>query len=246
MADKSKTSEEIVLHDVRLSFPNLWVPKPFEAGAKPRFEATFLLDPSRVDHALLIKTMKALIKKLAIDAYGEDIPSDILSGEKVCLKNNAITDTDGKVVQRKKYNGYENMYSVAAASPAKIKPGTEGKGNEAQVVYVPGTTTIDSYVGQPPVVGLGKQAVRDGQTGAPYAGSRVNAIISFWAPPRTMKGGARINANLKATQFFKDDEPLTRGGINIETDDRFVAYADAPQGDPSATAQPKAAAGFLD
>jgi hypothetical protein len=42
-----------------------------------------------------------------------------------------------------------------------------------------------------------------------YAGCRVNATIELWAQNNTY--GKRINANLLAVQFYKDDEPFADG-----------------------------------
>ncbi len=235
MAREIKTSGEIRLNDVRLSFPNLWVPKKFGEDSKPRFEAIFLLDPNRKDHAEKIKELKAAIKALAVAAYGDDIPADILSGEKVALHNNVI-ENDGVKVQRKKYAGFADMYYLSTSSPAKL--GDDGK---PVVIYVPGTTKVDYYKGQPPVINRQKQPVRDGQPEAPYAGCRVNAIVSFWAQPKGGKWGARINCNLLATQFNGDDEPLGRGGIDV--DSAFEAIGDAPAENAGAA---KAVARFLD
>lgn len=235
MAQKTKTSPQIKLLDVRLSFPQLWVPKLFSEDSSPRFEATFLLDPSREDHAAKIKELKTAIKTLALEAYGDDIPADILSGEKVALKNNAFKGEDGSIQQRKKYDGYAGMYVLSTSSPAEVLDKT-AKPKKAKAVYVPGTTNVDYYVGQPPVINRQKQPVREGQPEAPYGGCRVNAIVSFWAQPKGGRWGARINANLVATQFFADDQPFGRG--SIDTDTAFEAIGDAPAG--------QVAASFLD
>lgn len=239
MTEKSKTSETILLKDVRLSFPNLTVPKAFAEGGKPRFEAILLLDPSREDHKALIQKMKGVIKKLAVDTYGDSIPADILSGEKVALKNNAITDPDtGVVSQRKSYNGFKDMYALSVSAPAKLD-----ENGKAKAVYAAGGV-VDYYLGQPPVVNRQKQPVRDGQPEFPYAGCYVNASISFWAQPKGGKWGPRINANLLATQFNRDGEPLTRGGVDV--DETFEAIGDAPVGNTGPGAAKQAAASFLD
>jgi hypothetical protein len=51
---KAPTSDIIKLKNVRLSFARLWKPKAFQEGQDPRFEATFLLDPSNAEHAATI------------------------------------------------------------------------------------------------------------------------------------------------------------------------------------------------
>jgi hypothetical protein len=55
-----------------------------------------------------------------------------------------------------------------------------------------------------------------------YAGCRVNAIIELWAQNNNY--GKRINANLLAVQFFKDDEPFA-DGVKASVDD-FDAFDD--------------------
>jgi hypothetical protein len=47
------------------------------------------------------------------------------------------------------------------------------------------------------------------EDGRLYAGCRVNATIELWAQNNTY--GKRINANLLAVQFYKDDEPFADG-----------------------------------
>jgi hypothetical protein len=55
-----------------------------------------------------------------------------------------------------------------------------------------------------------------------YAGCRVNATIELWAQNNTY--GKRINANLLAVQFYKDDEPFADGEKGSVDD--FEAFDD--------------------
>lgn len=103
---KSQTSQPIRLENVRLSFPVLFTPKPFSAGATPQFSAAFLFDPSKADHATALTQIKTEIKKLATAAYGTPLPKDL----KFCLKNG----------NDKSYDGYAGMMVLAAAN--KIRP----------------------------------------------------------------------------------------------------------------------------
>lgn len=50
--------------------------------------------------------------------------------------------------------------------------------------------------------------------GKPYAGCYVNATIRLWAQDN--KYGKRVNAQLRAVQFFADGEPFGEGGANAE------------------------------
>lgn len=220
---KSVTSEKIKLTNVRLAFPNLWVPKAMNEGQAPRFDATFLLDPTDAAHAAKIKELKAAIKDVATRAWPNGIPDEILSGEKVCLKNNVYTDSEGTVRQRKKYNGYKDMYFLPSGVPAVCDPDPKtGKVVIPRVVRLM-SGEIDYYVGQPPVVGRSKQPVREGQPEAPFPGSRVNGVITFWSQDN--QWGRRVNCNLVAVQYNAPDDPFTRGGVDI--DEAFDAIEDA-------------------
>lgn len=101
----SVTSEKIVLEVVRLSFPVLWTPRSFAKGQAPKFQATFLLDPSDKAHAGMIKAIKKEAKRIAVDAWG-DIPKNL----KKCF--GLAADHDNK----KEYDGYEGMFYVSTSN----------------------------------------------------------------------------------------------------------------------------------
>lgn len=239
---KTKTSAEFTIVDGRLSFPVLETPKAFREGLTPRFEATFLLDPTTAAHAALIKEMKAAIGKLALDVYGE-IPREIASGETVALHNNVVTTRDPdtgaviSVTQAKKYSGYKDMYYLVTSTPAEVVD-KKAKPQVPVIVYMPDGRTIDYYKGRPPIINRAKRPVREGQPEFPYGGCYVNAIVSFWAQDLALGFGPRINANLLAIQFSKDGESFGRGQIDVN--ERFTALEDATP--TSRTAVP---AGFL-
>ena len=68
---KTITSEKISLEVTRLSFPVLWTPRSFAKGQAPKFQATFLLDPSDKAHAGMIKAIKKEAKRIAMEQFGE-------------------------------------------------------------------------------------------------------------------------------------------------------------------------------
>jgi len=96
------TSEKIKLENVRLSFAELFVAKPFKPGEeKKRYQATYLLDPSDKAHAKQIKM---------IEAAGEAIGNEEWDGKIPKLKGRAYgyeDDLEGKI-----YDGYEGMFWV--------------------------------------------------------------------------------------------------------------------------------------
>lgn len=112
MANKAVTSEKIHLKNVRLSFARLYKPKAFREGQDPRFEATFLLDPSNAEHAATIKQVKTTIAEVGKKVYGT------IEGMKHCLVKG---DSKG-------YDGYKGM--IAIPSHNKVRPAVVNKKNE--------------------------------------------------------------------------------------------------------------------
>jgi Protein of unknown function (DUF2815) len=103
----SPTSNAIKLgsgtNPVRLSFARLFNAKPFAPGQTPRFEASFLLDPSNKEHAATIATIKEEAKKLVIGAGLN--PKDF----KLCFGPG----------EQKSYDGYEGMFFVTSANTTR-------------------------------------------------------------------------------------------------------------------------------
>ena len=105
---------EIRLENVRLAFPKIWTPAPFEGGNDPTpyFSATFILakkDPQ-------CKKIEALMLKLANDKWGT-------KGSKVLTTAKAVgkvffRDGDSKA----EYDGFEGNMFVSARS--KTRPNT--------------------------------------------------------------------------------------------------------------------------
>lgn len=105
---KSLTSEIIKLKNARLSFPRLDKPKAFQEGQTPRFEATFLLDPSDAEHAEQIKMIRSAAMAL-LKAKWTDKPA----GLKLCYgfaNENPV---------KAKYDGYPDMFYITTANTTK-------------------------------------------------------------------------------------------------------------------------------
>lgn len=100
-------SDKVLLKNVRLSFPQLFTPRAFQAGQDPRFEASFIFDPANKDHAAQLAEIKAEIVRLAEETFGKGkVPRDL----KTCL-------VDGNT---KDYAGYKDM--IVLASHNKVRP----------------------------------------------------------------------------------------------------------------------------
>jgi hypothetical protein len=86
---------------VRIAFFRGFVPKPFkpeDPKSKPRFDCTFLLDPTNRVHAANIEQIKDTGPKIATAAYGE-IPEDL---QKCWYKGD-----------KKEYDGFKGMWVLA-------------------------------------------------------------------------------------------------------------------------------------
>jgi hypothetical protein len=67
-----KDPQIIKLTNVRLSYPQLFVPKAQEEGKEPKFSASFLLDKKQ--HAALIKQIETLTERTALDQFKKKVP----------------------------------------------------------------------------------------------------------------------------------------------------------------------------
>lgn len=101
---KTLTSPIIKLKDWRGSFLQLDKPKSFQPGQTPRYEATFLADPSREDHMEQMKAIKAAAIALC-EAKGWDYDE--------VDKCFGMADKHPK---KKKYDGYAGMFYLVSAN----------------------------------------------------------------------------------------------------------------------------------
>ena len=91
---------KIKLHNVRLSFPNLFTPKSVN-GSEPKFGASFLL--SKEDDAAQIATIRNACNAVAKEQW----PAKVPAGVKLCLHEGS----------EKEYDGYgETVMYVSASS----------------------------------------------------------------------------------------------------------------------------------
>jgi hypothetical protein len=107
---KGVTSGIIKLVDWRLSFAQLDKAKAFKPGQEPRYEATFLADPSREDHAAQIKALKSAGLEIAKKKWGDDVDPEGLAW---CM---GLSDKNPK---KKKYDGYKGMFYLITANGSK-------------------------------------------------------------------------------------------------------------------------------
>ena len=146
------TSEKIKLENVRLSFPVFYKPKSFAVGQDPKYQGTFLLDPSDKAHAKIIKTIKKEAKRIVIEAFGE-----VPKGLKKCYGLAADHD------KKKDYDGYEGMFYIASSNttPPVLADQHKKAMDEADNKFYAGcfvTTVITLWTQDHPVGGKGVNA----------------------------------------------------------------------------------------
>lgn len=196
----SITSEKIRIDDARLSFPQLFRPKSFQQGQEPRYQATFLLDPTNPAHKETIRKILEESKRLACEAFKLKPPPDQKLSEFIGwamaqgVKGFAIFNGNTKADQET-YGAYRDKWAVTSSNT------------------VP-----------PTIVNRNRQNVAEGSKEAPYAGCFVNGSITLWTQNNSF--GKRVNANLRAVQFCRDGEAFGRGPV--DADDEFEVLGDAP------------------
>lgn len=141
-------SKVIRLKRVRLSFPRLFTPKSFKPGQDPRYEATFLLDPSNPEDAKSIAEIKAEGLAVCVARYGSR--DKIPKGVKKCFGLEGIDPTTGE--SNKPYDGYEGMFFIGASNkkrPTVVNrnkaPLTEADGVIYAGCFVEATLTLWMY-----------------------------------------------------------------------------------------------------
>lgn len=181
---------KVILQNVRLSFPDLFIAKKFKSReGKPRYSASFLIEKGSENDKLVNDAIKAAAAEEWTDKAEKQLK--LLAGQsgKFCY-------LDGDL---KEYDGYEGMMVLSA----------HRNGDE-----VP-----------PAIVDRAKQPLKI-ESGKPYAGCYVNAIVDIWAQTGDYPG---IRAKLNVVQFVADGEPFSRS--TPTTDDLPDLSADLDEND---------------
>ena len=103
----------VKLTNVRISFPNLFVPKAINNEGEPRFSAAFMIEPGSENHKILAAATESVAKeKWGAKAAG--ILAELKSKGRTAFKE-APLSKDGEV-----YDGFEGMYSLNATNQARV------------------------------------------------------------------------------------------------------------------------------
>lgn len=146
-------STELMLHNVRLSFPTIWTPREYEVGdGKPRWSATFLIEPGSDND----KRIRAAIQAEAAEAWKDKAKGKLAeyagNSQKMCYLDGSPGDTP-------KYEGYEGRWALTTHRTQNTTNGTQ----------------------DPPLVIHRNKAPLTERDGVVYAGCYVNAKVSIYA-----------------------------------------------------------------
>lgn len=132
---KGPQGEIIKLRGVRLSFPELHEPTTTsdDPNEKPKYRASFLLDPENPDHKKQIVQCNNEIKRLIKEKWGEKPYKLILE----CFgKGETQRNKEGEI-----YGGYEGMYFISSLNdrrPLLMAHGASLSNQEAEQTFYGG------------------------------------------------------------------------------------------------------------
>ena len=163
---------DIIIKDVRLSFPRLWTAQEFKAGdGKPRYDASFLIPKgSETD-----KAIQAAMLAATTETHGKKAPALLAQW---AANPNKCCYTDGDT---KEYDGYEGMMALSTHRPAKQgdpliidrdkSPLLETDGRPYAGCYVNAKVSIYAQAGDNPGIRASFSVVQFVRDGDAFAGS---------------------------------------------------------------------------
>jgi ssDNA-binding protein len=168
---------KVVLKDVRLSFPDLFVPQLFQnkPDSKARYNASFLVEPNSAND----KALRAAILEAAKETYGKKADALLKSWEN---NSNKYCYMDGDL---KEYDGYAGMMALSAhrnsdqGAPAVVDRDknvklTAADGRPYAGCYVNASVDIYAQQGTYPGIRASLVAVQFVRDGDAFAGTPAN------------------------------------------------------------------------
>lgn len=196
---KKEIIGKVTLLNVRLSFANLFEPnqqRQDDGSIKENWKANFLIPKDKAGEMIGVFKGKRMPILKAIKAAGDEAKAkkwgdDEKKWPKLKSEKKCFRDGDEENWDGYAGNHYISANAVLSDKPSVITNRKDGNGK-----------WIDAEPG-------GK--------GAPYSGCFVNAVLVLWVQDN--EHGKRLNAQVKAVQFFADGEPF--GGTSIDVDEEF-------------------------
>lgn len=167
---------KIILKDVRLSFPDLFVPKPFSEGDPPRFSATFLIPKGSPQFKEIEKKILATLEEKWPNK-GQAILNQIkTNANKCCWQDGDLKD----------YDGYEGMMSLSAHNKVRPtvlnrdkSPLVEADGKPYAGCYVDAIVELFGYDNTGKGLGASVTGVRFVRDGDAFSGGKAAGADEF-------------------------------------------------------------------
>lgn len=107
---------QLVLKNVRLSFPHLFTPTRSTEDGALKYRAAFLIDPSTVQGRINVNAIEAEIARVKVDKWKD-------KADKIKFKEDRIAFVDGNTCASQDtgevYNGYEDMMVIKTSNSKK-------------------------------------------------------------------------------------------------------------------------------
>ena len=166
---------KIAIHG-RLSFPDLFAPRPFKPGDKPKYKATFLVPKDGPEHKKISEAIIAVAKEKWPKDWQKVVASIKGNANKFCFQ-------DGET---KSYEGYEGMMAFSAGNTTRPlvldrdkTPLTEADGRPYAGCHVVGSVEIFAYDNSGNGISASLRGVQFVKDGPAFAGGGVASMDEF-------------------------------------------------------------------
>lgn len=199
MAEAKDTIGKITFLGPRLSFASLFElnrQKQDDGSVRETWKANLLFDKKTLKSMVAVYKGKRMPALDAIRAAKAEVmekkwgPAE----KQPKLKADRIFWRDG---DEENWDGYPGSWYISASASAADRPKVVTNRKDGNGHWI---------------------EAEPGGKGAPYSGCYVNATIVVWAQDN--EHGKRVNAQIKAVQFFKDGEAF--GAAAVNPDDEFT------------------------
>jgi len=124
MAKPDPKTTEVVLKNVRLSFPHLFEPSQSTDDSDPKFRAAFLIDPNTEEGKANFRRMLTAVKAACEAEWGDPERYKTIKADRVCFGKG---ETQVSQETGQPYDGYPGMLFAKASSPMKRRPQVVGR-----------------------------------------------------------------------------------------------------------------------
>lgn len=168
---------QVKLKNVRLAFPDLYIARPFKAGDKPKFKATFLIEKGSEQDK---EVQKAILEAAKASKWGSKAKETL---DSIKGNPNKYCYQDGNT---KSYDGYKGMMALSASNVARPPvfdrdktPLNQEDGKPYGGCYVNANVDIFGYSNSGSGISASLAGVQFVKDGEPFSGSALATAEDF-------------------------------------------------------------------